>query len=107
MKAFATALAVALPALALPGAGADSSQPAKSRLCTPCHGPLGISVQPDAPNLAGQPRGYVVAQLEAFRSGKRAHAQMTLIAKSLTDAEILELAEWFSAIAVEAKPPPR
>ena len=27
----------------------------KAQTCAVCHGPLGLSVTPDAPNLAGQP----------------------------------------------------
>ena len=103
----AALLAAFASALALPGAGADSPAPPKARTCTPCHGPLGISVQPDAPNLAGQPRAYLAAQLGAYRSGKRSHEQMNVVAKTLTDADILELADWFSTIGVEAKRPPK
>ena len=104
-KAAATLLAAAALALALPGAGADGPGKAKARACTPCHGALGISVQPETPNLAGQPRAYLVAQLDAYRRGKRTHEQMTVMAKSLSDADIAELAEWFSSIAVQAKEP--
>jgi cytochrome c553 len=85
---------------------AEPQPPAKARLCVPCHGPLGISVQPDAPNLAAQPRTYLSAQLAAYRSGKRSHEQMNVIARGLDDAEIQELAEWFASLAIEVKRPP-
>ena len=39
--------------------------------CVVCHGPLGMSRAPDAPNLAGQPAIYLGAQLRAYRSGAR------------------------------------
>jgi len=61
---------------------------------------------PDAPNLAGQPRPYLVSQLKAFRGGKRQHEVMSVIAKPLTDDDIELLADWFSSIAVEAKARP-
>lgn len=77
----------------------------KAQMCSTCHGPLGVSVTPDAPHLAGQPRIYLVAQLKAFRDGTRKHEVMNVIAKPLTDADIGDLAEWFASIAVEAKPP--
>jgi cytochrome c553 len=90
-------------------AGALAADPppgrAKAQLCATCHGPAGISNTPDAPNLAGQPRIYTMEQLRAFRSGKRAHEVMNIIAKPLTDADIAELAEWYASIAVEARPP--
>ena len=90
-------------------AGALAADPppgrAKAQACATCHGPIGISNTPDAPNLAGQPRIYVIEQLKAFRSGKRAHEVMNIIAKPLNDADIAELAEWYASIAVQARPP--
>jgi len=77
----------------------------KAQMCATCHGPLGVSVAPDAPHLAGQPRIYLEAQLKAFRAGTRKHEVMNVIAKPLSDADIGDLAEWFASIAVEAKPP--
>ena len=78
---------------------------AKARACVVCHGEFGMSVLPNAPNLAGQPAGYLAEQLQAYRSGKRANEIMSVIAKPLTDAEIADLSAWFASIAVEAKPP--
>ena len=78
---------------------------AKARACAVCHGALGIGTQPDAPNLAGQPEIYLREQLKAYRSGRRAHEVMNVIAKPLTDADIAELAAWFASIAVEAREP--
>jgi len=79
---------------------------AKSQACATCHGPLGVSAVPDAPNLAGQPRVYLVSQLKAFRSGKRVHEVMNVIAKPLTDDDIDHLADWYASIAIEAKARP-
>ena len=75
----------------------------KAQSCIPCHGQLGIGTMPDAPHLAGQPRIYLEQQLKDFRTGKRRHEVMNVIAKPLTDADIAALAEWFSSIAIEAK----
>ncbi len=95
-------------ALATPHALAADAPPgrAKAQACATCHGALGVSVAPDAPNLAGQPRIYVVNQLWAFRSGKRVHEVMNVIAKPLTDEDIGALADWYASIAIEAKVPP-
>jgi cytochrome c553 len=49
---------------------------------------------------------YVATQLRAYRSGKRTHEVMSLMAKPLSDADIENLAAWFSGIKVEAKVPP-
>ena len=78
---------------------------AKAQACAVCHGPAGISTQPDAPNLAGQPALYLATQLRAYRSGARKHEVMSVIAKPLTDDDIQQLAAWFSSIRVEATPP--
>jgi cytochrome c553 len=79
---------------------------AKSQPCVPCHGPVGISTAPDAPNLAGQPRIYLASQLKAFRSGKRNHEVMNVIEKPLGDDDIDQLADWYASIAIEAKAKP-
>ena len=76
---------------------------AKAALCSACHGPQGIAVAPDAPNLAGQPEMYIAEQLHAYKSGRRRHDVMTLMAKPLSDADIDNLAAWFSSLKVEVK----
>ena len=76
---------------------------AKAQACSVCHGPLGISNAPDAPHLAGQPRIYFMEQLKAFRSGKRAHPVMNVIAKPLTDADISNLADWYASLKIEVR----
>jgi cytochrome c553 len=73
--------------------------------CALCHGPTGQSTLPNAPNLAGQQAIYVSEQLKNYRSGKRQNEVMNMIAKPLTDADILHLAAWFSAIKVTVEAP--
>ena len=93
-------------ALAAACAAAGAAEPpgkAKSKACAACHGALGISVAPDAPHLAGQPRDYLAEQLRAFRSGKRGHPQMNVVARTLSDADIEELAAWYASLQVEAR----
>jgi cytochrome c553 len=85
---------------------ADPPGRAKAQACAVCHGPVGISVTPDAPHLAGQPRIYLGEQLKAFRSGKRQHEVMNVIAKPLSDDDIALLADWYSSIPIEAKAKP-
>ena len=95
--------AVAAAAVAQPAAA--PAAPAKSATCTVCHGPQGLAVAPDTPNLAGQPASYLAEQLRAFRGGQRQHQVMTLIAKPLSDDEITQLAAWYAAIRVELAAP--
>jgi cytochrome c553 len=67
-------LAAALPGAALAGDAAAGRQ--KAQMCSVCHGPVGVAVAPETPNLAGEPEGYIGRQLRAFRSGKRQQESM-------------------------------
>lgn len=71
---------------------------AKAASCATCHGALGVSQTPDAPNLAGQPAIYVAQQLRNYRSGKRPHEVMSVMAKPLSDEDIDNLAAWYASI---------
>ena len=99
----ALTLAAALPGAALAGDAAAGRQ--KAQMCAVCHGPMGIAAAPETPNLAGEPEGYIVRQLRAFRSGKRQHEVMNVIAKSLSDEDIDNVAAWFNSIKVTATAP--
>ena len=88
----AAALAAALPLmLSVRSAGAADPQ-----ICAACHGPGGNSTQPAMPSLAGQPAQSISMQLFQFREGNRKDPQMTPVAKTLTNAEMNELAAYFS-----------
>ncbi|WP_293408153.1 cytochrome c [Piscinibacter sp.] len=99
----ALTLAAALPGAALAGDAAAGRQ--KAQMCAVCHGPMGIAAAPETPNLAGEPEGYIVRQLRAFRTGKRQHEVMNVIAKSLSDEDIDNVAAWFNSIKVTATAP--
>ncbi|MEE2950561.1 Cytochrome c553 [Fulvimarina manganoxydans] len=77
----------------------------KAAQCATCHGLDGIATAPDAPNIAGDSRYYLKDQLEAFRSGRRQHQQMSIIAQGLSDEDIADLVAWYSAIEVTATMP--
>jgi cytochrome c553 len=100
------ALLIAALAASAPALAADvAAGRAKAQACSVCHGPIGLSSAPDAPNLAGQPALYLASQLKAYRSGARAHEVMAVMAKTLSDEDIDNLAAWFSSIRVEATAP--
>ena len=90
-----------LPSLAV----AQSKAPAAAQPCATCHGANGLSTLVNAPHLAGQPAIYVAEQLKAYRSGKRQHEVMNVVAKPLSDADIDVLAAWYSSIKIEVKLP--
>ena len=56
---------------------------AKADVCATCHGLDGLSKIAEAPNLAGQNEGYLIAQLNAFRSGARVNEMMSIVIKDL------------------------
>jgi cytochrome c553 len=105
--ALAAAAAASLLALLPPRAHAqDAAQGrAKAQPCTVCHGPLGISSAPDAPNLAGQPAIYLAAQLRAYKSRERRHEVMNVMAQNLSNDDIAQLAAWFASIRIQASAP--
>jgi cytochrome c553 len=70
------------------------------QVCSNCHYVDGNSVSPNFPRLAAQPKGYLVAQLENFRSHRRSdpagYEFMWGLTRNLTDPQIDGLAEYFS-----------
>lgn len=70
------------------------------QVCSICHGLDGNSVSPNFPRLAGQTPGYLVAQLENFRSHRRSDppgfTYMWGISHHLTDGQIAGLADYFA-----------
>jgi cytochrome c553 len=91
---------------ALPAIAADEAAGRRKAVaCAVCHGPQGLSVAIDAPHLAGQPAMYLNKQLRAYRSGARQHEVMSVMAKPLSDADIDDLAAWFSSLKVSVQAP--
>jgi cytochrome c553 len=71
--------------------------PEKVQVCAGCHGADGKSTNPALyPNLAGQYFNYLEHTLKDYRAGVRKDAVMGAQAAALTDADIHELAEYFS-----------
>jgi cytochrome c553 len=72
----------------------------KALMCQACHGLDGLSKAPDAPNIAAQIEPYIVAQLQAYKSGDRKNDAMSVVAQSLSDTDIEDLAAYFSTIEI-------
>lgn len=98
------ALAVASPSPPAEAADAAAGRE-KARQCRTCHGLDGIARIPIAPHIAGESRIYLETQLKAFRSGKRQHEIMSVIAKDLSDTDIADLAAWYASIEITATMP--
>jgi sulfide dehydrogenase cytochrome subunit len=73
--------------------------------CAACHGTNGNSVG-GTPVLAGLAPDYFIKQMRAFRSGELASTVMHRHAKGLTEAEIRQLADYFSRQPRVATTPP-
>jgi cytochrome c553 len=72
----------------------------KALMCQACHGLDGLSKVPDAPNIAGQTQPYITAQLQAYKSGARKNDAMSVVAPTLSDSDIENLAAYYSAIEI-------
>ena len=70
------------------------------QMCQTCHGLDGQATVPMAANLSGQNEDYLIIQMKNYRSGKRQHEQMSIIAQTLSDDDIDNVARWYSSIAV-------
>ena len=70
-------------------------------VCSKCHEMDGNAILPNVPKLAGQPKQYLLAQLDAFRDRSRkdpdAHTYMWRISQLLDDNMRVKLADYFSA----------
>ena len=78
-------------------------------ICSACHGLDGQAASGGnsslVPNIFAQNKDYLVVKLKEYKSEKINHPQMTLIAKMLTDDQIVNVSEWYSKISVEIKLP--
>lgn len=82
--------------------GQTLAQPApRLELCAACHGSNGVSLIPNFPSLAGQPKIFLENQLVLIREGLRDIPQMKGTLDGLKDPELTALANHFSRL-----PPP-
>ena len=69
--------------------------------CGGCHGPAGAGIPAQFPRLAGQYSEYIVAQLTAFREGKRTNDMngvMRGVAAHMNDGQIRAVAEYAAGL---------
>jgi len=98
----AAALIAASPAPAS-AANAEAGQQ-KAVACGACHGADGNATIPGTPSLAGQPAFYTHWQLIKFRDGRRKDAQMSPLAKSLSDDDMADLAAYYQSQPPRPRP---
>ncbi len=95
------ALILGLGGVILAGAAAAEGDPAAGRKiagqCRTCHGLDGYAQIPIAPHIGGEPAGYLESQLLAFKTGARQHEMMTIVAGSLSEQQIADVAAWYAS----------
>ena len=91
-------VAVTLSMSQLVMAGDAEAGKAKSQACVSCHGMNGKSTNPNNPNLAGQKKAYLVKAMKAYKDGKRQDPMMSSLMAGLSDADMENLAEFYSKV---------
>lgn len=76
-------------------AGDIAAGKTKSAVCASCHGPDGISQQPNFPIIAGQYQDYIVRALKDYKSGERENAIMKGFVANLSEQDMKDLAAYF------------
>jgi cytochrome c553 len=68
------------------------------RECKGCHGLDGKGIAPAIPHLAAQRERYLLAALQAYKSGHRTHAALKEIASHMSDADARNLAAYYAGL---------
>jgi cytochrome c553 len=105
--AFLIAATLLLGASSANAAGSVAAGRQKALQCQTCHGLDGMSKLPEAPNIGGQPEIYLGKSLDEFRKGVRKNDMMSIVVQQLSDQDIADLAAYYAAIEITAKPPPK
>ncbi|MQA20133.1 c-type cytochrome [Rugamonas sp. FT103W] len=94
-----------MPASAAPrGDPVVGREKADSERCLECHGGSGegqgFSVGTDGKfaKLGGQYPEYIIKQIQDFRSGKRKHEFMKMMATGISDADLADIAAYFATL---------
>lgn len=81
----------------LAASNTDRGEQLAGQVCAACHGDKGLSQTSTIPSLAGQTSYAIYKQLHDYRSGARAHPQMTGVAKALAVGDLASIAAFYAA----------
>lgn len=98
LSSLALLAASTLPASGL-AAGDAVAGKTKAFTCMGCHGiPSYHNVYPSyhVPKLGGQHADYLVAALQAYKSGQRSHPTMRAQAESMSEQDMQDIAAFFA-----------
>ena len=83
----------------------EDSMAQRTLACAACHGQEGrAGTDAYYPRIAGKPAGYLYNQLLNFRDGRRHYALMAGLVDPLSEAYLLEMAQYFSALDLPYAP---
>jgi cytochrome c553 len=78
----------------------------RMQACTTCHGAQGVTTnQAYFPRIAGKPAAYLFNQLQNFKQGRRHYGLMVGMVEHLSDAYLLEMAQYFAGLDLPYSPP--
>ncbi|UXD89487.1 cytochrome c4 [Thalassolituus hydrocarboniclasticus] len=97
MKNLLISLIVSAGLMSVAHAGDAEAGKAKSATCAACHGADGNSLAPTFPKIAGQGERYLIKQIKDIRDGNRPVPAMAPFVAGLSDADVADLAAYFSA----------
>jgi len=88
----------------------DAAMVERLAACATCHGARGEGAPGSEyyPHLAGKPAGYLFAQMQGFRDGRRHYPQMVYLLRNWDDAWLARIASFFAAqpgVAPQHAPP--
>ncbi len=85
-----------LSLLVVPAGAQAPDAPAGATACSGCHA-NSKTVETPAPRLIGHSPAYIIAAMQAFKTGARPATIMDRIAKGFTDDETKAIAAWYGA----------
>jgi cytochrome c553 len=98
----AALLITSLPCFAAAEKGDAAAGKTKVYTCAGCHGiPGWKNAYPNyhVPKIAGQNYDYLIAALNEYKKGERAHPTMRAQGESLSDQDIRDIATYLTSIA--------
>lgn len=101
MKSTIQSLMILLSAMLMAAAaqaGDAAAGAKKTTTCVACHGQEGISIAPTYPNLACQKEQYLIKSIKGYKSGERSDPMMKPMVAALSDADIENLAAYYSTL---------
>ena len=97
MKLFLT-ISLLFSATLIHAADVEAGKAKAEQVCKTCHGMDGVGIDDTYPKLAGQYADYMVQALKDYRSGARKNAIMAGFSATLTDEDIVNVAEYYATL---------